>query len=66
MKALITKTSGDYEDSKSGQFRTGKFWKVEVDEVVIRRAGSVAKKDIEEVVRNNFGWDIEIKWVQRV
>lgn len=59
-RAIIRKACGDYIDSKSDQIRSGKFWEVKVEGLVIKRAGSIARKDIIELVQNNFGADIEI------
>lgn len=61
MKAIITKTRGDYIDTRNDKLRTGTFWKVEVDGLTIRRpVSSMGKKALIEHVEMNFGTtDIE-------
>ena len=53
--AIIRKAVGDYEDTKSGSFRSGSFWEIKVEGLVIRKAGSISKKDIIEHIQSNFG-----------
>jgi hypothetical protein len=62
MSAIITKTSGDYIDSRTGTMRTGNFWKIEVDGLTIRRpVSTMSKKALVEHIENNFG-AVEFIW----
>ena len=58
--AIIRKASGDYEDTKNGRLKSGSFWEIKVEGLVIRRAGSIKKSEIVEMVKSNFGREIEI------
>jgi hypothetical protein len=58
--AIIRKAFGDYIDSNSDQYRSGNFWEIKVDGLIIRRAGSISKKEIVAHIQDNFGADIDI------
>ena len=61
MNGQVRKVHGDYIDSSSKQCRTGWFWEIKAEGLVIRRAGSKSKKWISDHINHNFDVE-EIKW----
>lgn len=67
MKAVITKTEGDY--IRDGKIKTGKFYRVEIPEWQETNwcfPGSWTKKRVFEVVQGNIGFDADIKYIDRL
>ena len=68
MNYTITKTQGDYIDRHNGKTRSGKYYKVECehDGFTLYYPGSYTKKRVLELTKGNFGFDVEIEYINKL